>query len=115
MGLRLFGKTILGREHYDRLSAGRLEQVDANAITAEFLGSGFAALDAEQVRGIRVPSLLITGRHSHRLFHRLVDRLEELLPHSERIEIESASHIMHEDDPPTYNRAVQSFWEKHAA
>ena len=34
---RLFGKTLLGQQFYSQLSEGRLEQVDANAIKAEFL------------------------------------------------------------------------------
>jgi len=109
--MHLFGRAILGHQFYRQLSEHRLEQVDANSIKAEFLGSGFASLDTEQVRNVRVPSLLITGRHSHRLFHRLADRLEELLPYSERVEIEDASHIMHEDNPSAYNRAVESFLE----
>jgi pimeloyl-ACP methyl ester carboxylesterase len=111
--MRLFGRTILGQQFYSQLSERRLEQVDANSIKAEFLGSGFAPLDAEQVRNVRVPSLLITGRHSHSLFHRLADRLEELLPHNQRIVIEEASHIMHEDNASVYNQAVRSFLEKH--
>lgn len=111
--MHLFGRAILGHRFYRQLSERRLEQVDANSFKAEFLGSGFAPLEAEQVRKVRAPTLLITGRHSHRLFHRLADRLEELMPHNERVEIEDASHIMHEDNPSDYNRAVESFLEKH--
>ena len=36
--MRLFGKTLLGEQFYGQLSERRLEQVDANAIEAEFLG-----------------------------------------------------------------------------
>lgn len=111
--MRLFGETILGPQFYHQLSERRLEQVDVNSIKAEFLGSGFAPLDAEQVRNVRTPTLLITGQYSHSLFHRLADRLEELLPYVERIEIERASHIMHEDNTLAYNQAVELFLEKH--
>lgn len=109
---RLLGRTILGNQSYRQLSKLRLEQVDANAIKAEFLGSGFAPLAADQVRKVRIPTLLITGQQSHKLFHRLTDRLEELLPVSERIEIEDASHIMHEDNAFAYNQAVRLFLGK---
>lgn len=112
--MRLFGMTILGQQFYRQLSDRRLEQVDANSIKAEFLGSGYAPLDAEQVRSVRAPTLLITGQHSHSLFHRLADRLEELLPYIERIEIVGASHIMHEDDTIAYNQAVEIFLKKHS-
>ena len=39
--MRIFGNAVLGPEFYGRLSQARLEQVAANAIEAEFLGSGF--------------------------------------------------------------------------
>jgi len=107
--MRLFGRTILGEKFYRQLSESRLGQVDANSFKAEFLGSGFSPLHVEQVRKVNAPTLLITGRHSHRIFDRLMDRLEELLPHTERIEIEGASHIVHEDNSSAYNQAVLSF------
>jgi pimeloyl-ACP methyl ester carboxylesterase len=88
-------------------------QVDANAIKAEFLGSGFAPLENEQVRNIHVPTLLITARYSHRIFHRLADQPQELLPDVERIEIDQASHIMHKENAPAYNRAAEAFLDKH--
>lgn len=111
--VRGLGRTILGHEYYDRLSGRRLAQVDANAIKAEFLGSGFAPLKPEQVQNIGVPALLINGQHSHRIFHRLMDRLAQLLRDCERIEIADASHIMHEDNARAYNQAVLSFLNKY--
>jgi pimeloyl-ACP methyl ester carboxylesterase len=110
--MRLFGATILGQQFYDRLSERRLEQVDANATRAEFLGSGFVPLDAGHLRTVRTPTLLITAQHSHGLFHRLADRLEDLLPNVERVEIEGASHIMHEDNALAFNRTVELFLKK---
>lgn len=111
--MRLFGQTILGQQFFNQLSESRLEQVDANAIKAEFLGSGFAPLADDQVCSVSVPVLLVTARHSNPLFHRLADRLEELLPNCERVEIEGASHIMYEDNAPDFNRAVEVFLENH--
>lgn len=111
--MRLFGTAALGREAYRRLSEARKEQVRANLIKAEFLGSGFPPLEAQQLRGVRSPTLLMTGQSSPRVFHRLADRLEELLPHTERAGIPAASHIMHEDNDPAYNDAVFSFIAKH--
>lgn len=106
---RTFGRAVLGAEFYRRLSPARVEQATANAIKAEFLGSGFAALDEEDLRAVQTPTLLVSGQHSPGLFHRLIDRLEELLPRAERVEIPGASHIMHEDNASAYNAAVLSF------
>jgi pimeloyl-ACP methyl ester carboxylesterase len=107
--MRIFGTAALGVEFYSRLSSSRMEQVRANAIGAEFLGSGFDALKDEDVRGVQVPTLLIGGQHSPSFFHRLLDRLEELLPHSDRVEIGEASHITHEDNGKAFDRAVRAF------
>ncbi len=111
--MRLFGTAVLGREAYQRLSEARREQVQANLIKAEFLGSGFLPLSVQQVRNIRIPTLLLTGQSSPPVFHRLVDRLEELLPCNERQEIPGASHSMHEDNPAAFNAAVLGFLKKH--
>jgi pimeloyl-ACP methyl ester carboxylesterase len=107
--LRAFGSATLGPEAFRRLSESRLEQARANFIKAELLGSGFAPLEARQLRSVQTRTLLLNGEQSPALFHRLADRLEELLPHTERIEIPGASHIMHEDNASFYNAAVLSF------
>jgi pimeloyl-ACP methyl ester carboxylesterase len=111
--LRLFGHAILGSETFERLSESRLNQARANFIRAELLGSGFVPLDVDRVRSIQAPTLLVNGQASPALFHRLVDRLQELLPHASRIEIPGASHIMHEDNAPAYNAEVLSFLARH--
>jgi pimeloyl-ACP methyl ester carboxylesterase len=111
--MRLFGMAALGREAYSRLSAARREQVRANLFRAEFLGSGFLPLDVQKLRGIVTPTMLLTAQSSPRVFHRLADRLEELLPHAERVEVPHASHIMHEDNAPAFTIAVRSFIERH--
>jgi pimeloyl-ACP methyl ester carboxylesterase len=82
-------------------------------VKAELLGSGFVPLDAGEIQKTDVPTLLVTGEKSIGLFHRLTDRLEELLPRTERAEIPGASHMMHEDNARAYNRAVQLFLERH--
>lgn len=107
--LQVFGAAVLGREGFRGLSAERLEQARANFIGAELVGSGFAPLVDADVRAVRRPALLITGQHSPSLFHRLADRLHELLPQADRIELPGASHIMHEDNAPAWRAAVLSF------
>lgn len=116
-GMRLFGTAVLGREFYRCLPQSRLEQVRANLNTfkAELLGSGFPPLGADQVRSIQTPTLLVTGQRSPGLLLRLTDRLQELLPHTEQIEIRGTSHLMHEEDASAYNAAVLSFLARHHA
>jgi len=110
-GMRLFGTAVLGREFYRRLPQSRLEQVrvNLNPFKAELLGSGFPPLSAEQVSSVQIPTLFVTGQRSPGFLLRLTDRLQELLPHAERIEIRGTSHLMHEDSASAYNAAVLSF------
>lgn len=89
-GLRTFIDAVLRSGAYDRLPERK----------------------KEQVQRVKEPTLLVNGEESIGLFHRLTDRLEELLLHSERTEIPEASHVMHEENAPAYNSAVQSFVEK---
>ncbi len=66
-----------------------------------------------QVRGIRAPVLLVTGELSPPMAFRLTDRLEELLPFVERVEIPEASHLMHEENAPAVNEAILGFLGRH--
>lgn len=107
--IAVFGRATLGRETYESLSAARMTQVRANLIEAEFLGTGFAPLAAADVQGITAPTLLISGARSPAMFKRIVERLDGLLPASERAVIADASHITHEDNPAAYRAAVRGF------
>lgn len=114
-GIRAFGEAVFGPGGYDRLPEAQKTQVHDNLtnVRAELLGSGFVPLNPEQVQRVQAPTLLVTGEKSIGLFHRLTDRLEELLPHVERIEVPEASHRMHEDNASAYSAAVRSFVATH--
>lgn len=106
---RIFGKAVLGEEFYENLSDARREQIFDNAIKAEFLGSGFPPLQADSIRKVDIPTLLVDGEHSPNFFHRLNDGLEELMPRTERLVVPGASHIVQEDNPEAFNEAVLDF------
>jgi len=111
--MKVFGHAVLGRKFYNNLSESRLEQVQANTIKAEFLGSGFPSLESNKLRSIEIPTLLVNGQQSPKVFHRLSDRLEELLPHTKRVQIPDASHIIYEDNTEAFNKEVISFLTNH--
>jgi pimeloyl-ACP methyl ester carboxylesterase len=117
-GIRIFGDAVFGAGGYDRLPASRKAQVHDNLtnVKAELLGPGFLPLEANQVRDVQTPTLLVTGQQSISLFSHLINRLEELMPNTARIEIPGASHMMHEDNASAYNEAVLSFlWRQRRA
>lgn len=108
--LRYMGKAILGSEAFAALSPARLEQVHQNFIKAELLSDSYMIpLDDAQVRSVTAPTLLVTGEQSPVVWHRLADRLAELIPGARHTEIPGASHIMHEDNAAAYNRAILTF------
>ena len=62
------------------------------AMKAQLLGAGFPPLADDDVSGVQVPTLLMTGERSPAVLLRLTDRLQELLPNAQRVEIPGASH-----------------------
>ena len=64
---------------------------------------------------MRVPTLLMTGERSSAYMLRLTDRLHELLPNAERVELAGASHAMQEDDSAAVNEAILGFLARHSS
>ena len=107
--VRSFGRAVLGKVAFERLSPERWEQIEANNIRAEYLSESFDPLDAEIVRSIRVPTLLLSGADSPAIWSMLADHLHELLPNSRRVEIPDASHIVQEDNAAATVAAIRDF------
>jgi pimeloyl-ACP methyl ester carboxylesterase len=116
-GMRAFARGLLGREAYERLPQGRMQQALENvgALRAQVLGAGFPPLSEGEVRGVEAPTLLMTGERSPAYLPRLTDRLEQLLPNVERVEIAAASHLMSEENPGAVNRAILGFLARHGS
>lgn len=113
--MRIFAQGVLGEEPFERLPEARKEQIRENlsALRAQVLGAGLPPLGDDDVRGIRAPTLLVTGEFSPPFLLRLTDRLEELLQVVERVEVPGASHLMHEENAPALNEAIVGFLRRH--
>ena len=107
--IRIFGRAALGRATFEGLSMTRWDQVMANNIRAEYIGSGFAPLSEADIRDVATPTLLVTGQKSPRLWPMLTTELDSLLAESELVEIPGASHIVHEDNTDAFNQVVLAF------
>ena len=114
--LQAFVRGVLGKEIYERLPEERRRQARENLATlrAQLLGAGFPPLDEDDVRGVRVSTLLMTGQRSPTVLVRLTEHLQRLLPHAERLEIAGASHAMQEENPGAVNEAILGFLARHA-
>jgi pimeloyl-ACP methyl ester carboxylesterase len=110
-GLQTMSRGILGRNMYERVPRERMQQAreNLNTLRAQVLGAGFPPLSEDGVRSVAAPTLLISGERSPAYPVRLTDRLQELLANAERIEIADASHLMHEENAPAFNRAILEF------
>lgn len=108
--LRRVGVGILGKRAFERLSEHRRAQVLDNLMLEELRSEeALPRLDRDEVRSVRVPTLLLEGASSPPLFAHLLDHLHGLLPHAKRVTIPSASHIVHEDNPAGFAEAVEAF------
>jgi pimeloyl-ACP methyl ester carboxylesterase len=115
--LQAFARGVLGKETYERLPEERKQQARENlgTLRAQLLGAGFPPLDEEDVRGIRVPTLLMTGQRSPAVLLRLTEHLQRLLPNAERVDVAGASHAMQEENPGAVNEAILGFLGRHAS
>ena len=115
--LDTFAHGVLGKDTYERLPDERWQQAreNLNTLRAQLLGAGFPPLSEDDVRGVRAPTLLMTGDRSPAVLLRLTERLEALLPNAERIEIADASHAMQEEKPSAVNAAILGFLARHAS
>ena len=95
MPLVLLGKDHLGAASTGAQAAGAREPEHTAGASAR---SGFPPLSDDDVRGVSAPTLLMTGERSPAYLPRLTDRLEQLLPNAERVEIAGASHLMSEEN-----------------
>ena len=117
-GVRLFIDGVLGPGSFDRMSSNALERTMANAdemgIELETPPEHYyGQLTRDEVGSIHCPVLLLTGEISPRIFHRVIDELEPVLPNVERTEIPSTSHVMHAGNPEDYNQTVLDFLSRH--
>ena len=84
------------------------------AFANEIGGAGFPPLAADDVRRISAPTLLLSGEQSPPIMRRFTDRIHELLPHAERVEIPGASHDAQVDNPSAVTDAALAFLARRA-
>lgn len=69
----------------------------------------FAGVTSEELRQLRIPTLIITGAKTIPL-HKLVnEELAKLIPRAQQVTIPDAGHGSPRDNPAAYNQAVSAF------
>ncbi len=116
-GLWIFIRGVMGKKPFEQIPEEVREQLyeNRNELRALMLHPDPepSPLGDEAVRSIRAPVLLVTGELSPAFLLRITDRLEELLPIVERVEISEASHMMHVENAASVNEAIVGFLGRH--
>jgi pimeloyl-ACP methyl ester carboxylesterase len=114
-GLRLFTQGVLGSKPLEEIPEAIRKQTEENIADLRALmlhpEPESPPLPADELRSVRMPVLLVTGEWSPAFLVRLIDRLEELIPLTQRVEIPDASHIMHAERPDAVNQVLLDFLE----
>ena len=114
--LWIFVRGAMGKKGFEQISKETRAQLSENRNELRTLvhpDPNIPPMGHEAVRRMPVPVLLVTGERSPAFILRITDRLEELLPIVERVEIPEASHLMHEENPSAVNEAIVGFLGRH--
>lgn len=115
-GMRIFIDGVIGEGAFDQCPAPIQAEMMDNA--AEMVieletppETVFSTLSREDVRGVSMPTLLLSGELSPPLFRDVVDQLAAVMPRAEQRVIPGASHDL--GDPATFTETALTFLTKH--
>jgi len=113
-GLRTFIDFVLDDlQAWDKMPAATRQDALNHAHEWDVMmttGSLFPELDADAVRHITTPALLLSGENSYGFLKLIDEELERLLPHSRRVILRGATHRMWHEQPEVCRKAVLDFW-----
>jgi len=113
-GLRAFVTAVIGKETVAGWTDEEFQRARDNlGAFKAVLAAGMPAFGEKHARTIDIPTLLITGEKSAAVLHRITDKLEQLIPDTERVDMPGVSHQMFRDDPNAFNAAVLRFLDTH--
>lgn len=115
-GVRIFVNRVLGDGSFEGLPAEIRSTFMENA--RELKGATmdkniFPPFSCEDAHNVSVPTLLLDGELSPRLFALAQNNLEKCLPNNERATIPAASHGLEYENPQAFNERVLAFIAQH--
>jgi non-heme chloroperoxidase len=63
----------------------------------------------DDAKKIRVPTLLVRGDSSARMYQEITKLLSDSLPHAQTVVVPNSSHAVHQQNPEIFNEAVLNF------
>jgi non-heme chloroperoxidase len=115
-GVRRFVNGVLGEGSYEKLPPPVRTRVMDNVqeLKGELSSQDlYPPTTCEDVQKVKVPTLLVDGELSPKMFHVIDDMLQHCLPSVERATIPAASHQMEVENPQAFNETVLAFIAKH--
>ena len=107
-----FARGVLGEQALAELPGELRPHMLANASThvGQFAADGgFEPISKTEIATVRAAALIVTGAQSPVFLRRLAGLLAALLPNSRRLDIPSASHVMHVENPAALNAGLLRF------
>lgn len=114
LAVREYVNIVLGRNGYDYLPLEALLVIVQNAHTLApmlrmFFGLSF---DPTAIQTLNIPTLVITGENSPKVYHAISHEIHNSLPKSELVTLAGASHGLHMENPRDFNNALLEFLSK---
>jgi pimeloyl-ACP methyl ester carboxylesterase len=114
--LRITCDYFTGKGSYDKLPAEGRRRLMSDIREWKALTTSqdpFPMIDRDVVRGLKVPTLLITGEKTLNPLRMIIEDLSRVMPAAERVTIPGASHDMWLEEPEACGKATLSFLGKH--
>ena len=115
-GVRHLSALVTGTsvEDFDKLPPPLRQILLTNARTLPLVFAGPpATVTCEMLRGVTIPTLVVRGERTPRVFSTINDAVVRCIAGSTPIVIPQASHAMSYDNPPDFNRTVMDFLSRH--
>jgi pimeloyl-ACP methyl ester carboxylesterase len=116
-GVRAFIDGVLGKGAFDRLPPPVRASMMDNALEMKAETTApdyFATIACEDVQQVTVPTLLLNGERSPRMFHVIADEVARCLPNVEHATIPNVSHSTNANTQ-AFNETVLAFLAKQSA
>jgi len=116
-GVRLFLDGLLGQEGaFDRLPPALRKSLmqNAPALSLEMASiRNVPPVRCADLRSASFPILLLSGKHSPQIFHRITEALARCSPSSERVTLDRSSHGLEFQSAQEFNTSVLTFIANH--
>ena len=112
-GLSLFVEAVLGPGAWERSAerVARMQRDNARTLLAQ-IDERRAPYTRADMEAIRAPTLLVGGADTPLLFPPILDAMERWIAGAERVAIPGTAHMMSDEDPAAFNRAVLDFLDR---